>query len=132
MNPQMLQQLLGGQGSPSSPATSGPQASQGGQQGPGAGPSGPPWIPLLDQALSKLANMGVPFASDISNLIMSGGGNPQSWGTLLKAIDAYGKHKQSVQAGNVPQPGQTPQPGPQSPPSQAPQPQGPMAPGMSQ
>ena len=126
MNPQMLQQLLGGQGSPSAPATSGPQAPQGGQAGPQQGPSGPPWIPLLDQALSKLANMGVPFASDISNLIMSGGGSPQTWGTLLKAIDAYGKHKQSVQAGNVPQPG------PQSPPSQAPQPQGPMAPGMSQ
>ena len=124
----MLAQML--QGGPSAPATSGPQqgpppgsqAPQGGQQGP---QSGPPWIPLLDQALSKLANMGVPFASDISNLIMSGGGSPQTWGTLLKAIDAYGKHKQSVQAGNVPQP-QPPQ-GPQPMPSQ-----GPSSPGMTQ
>ena len=89
-------------------------------------------MPLLDQALSKLANMGVPFVSDISHLIMTGGGNPQSWQTLLKAIDAYGKHKQSVQAGNVPQPG--PQPGPQQPPQGPPQmpPQGPSAPGMAQ
>ena len=96
---------------------------QGGQQ------SGPPWIPMLDQALSKMSNLGIPFASDISHMIMSGGGSPQTWGTLLKAIDAYGKHKQSVQAGNVPQPG------PQGPPPGA-QPgmpsQGPMSPGMAQ
>ena len=128
----MLAQMLGGQGGPSSPATAGPQptpgpqAPQGGQQGPGASPSGPPWIPLLDQALSKMSNLGIPFASDISQMIMSGGGSPQTWGTLLKAIDAYGKHKQSVQAGNVPQPG------PQQPPQGPPQPQGPMSPGMSQ
>ena len=126
----LAQMLQGGQGGPSAPATAGPQqgpppgpqAPQGGQQ------SGPPWIPLLDQALSKMSNLGIPFASDISQMIMSGGGSPQTWGTLLKAIDAYGKHKQSVQAGNVPQPG--PQQPPQGPP---PMPsQGPMAPGMTQ
>ena len=123
----MLAQMLGGQGGgPSAPSTSP------GSLPPPQGPSGPPWIPMLDQALSKMSNLGIPFASDISHMIMSGGGSPQTWGTLLKAIDAYGKHKQSVQAGNVPQPGQ---PAPQGPPPGA-QPgmpsQGPMSPGMAQ
>ena len=121
----MLAQMLGGQGGgPSAPSTSPGSLPppQGGQQ------SGPPWIPMLDQALSKMSNLGIPFASDISHMIMTGGGSPQTWGTLLKAIDAYGKHKQSVQAGNVSQPSpqpEQPQQGPQ-------QPQGPMSPGMSQ
>ena len=121
----MLAQMLGGQGGgPSAPSTSP------GSLPPPQGPSGPPWIPMLDQALSKMSNLGIPFASDISHMIMSGGGSPQTWGTLLKAIDAYGKHKQSVQAGNVPQPGPQPQPAPQSPPSMPSQ--GPMSPGMAQ
>jgi hypothetical protein len=98
MDPNMISQLLGGQGTPTPPsgATVGqgtnPQPSQGGQ---------PPWIPLLAQSLDKLANMGVPFVGDIARLVLMGGGTPQTWNTLIKTIDSYGKHKQSVQGASI-------------------------------
>lgn len=59
------------------------------------------FFPLLAEALDKLQNMGVPFVGDITNLLLKGGGSQQSWASLLKAIDAYGKHKNSVVADNV-------------------------------
>ena len=57
--------------------------------------------PLMVEALDKLQNMGIPFVGDIVNLLMKGGGSQQSWQTLLKTIDSYGKHKNSVAADNV-------------------------------
>jgi hypothetical protein len=45
--------------------------------------------------------MGIPFVGDIVHLLTKGGGSVQSWQTLIKTIDAYGKHKNSVVADNV-------------------------------
>ncbi len=110
MDPQILQQLMGAGGTP--PVPQGPPT--GGTQSPPQ-PSGPPWMPLLGQALDKLSNMGVPFVGDIAHLIMVGGGNPQTWQTLLKTIDAYGKHKQSVQGASMGAGPTSPQPPPAPP-----------------
>jgi hypothetical protein len=126
----MLSQLLGGQGG-QPPIPQGPQGPPpgGAPMGQGAAPQGPtsqggqpPWIPLLAQSLDKLANMGVPFAGEIAKLVLMGGGNPQTWQTLIKTIDAYGKHKASVQGASIQ--GATPPP-PQAPPQ-------PMVPGAPQ
>lgn len=97
MDPNMISQLLGGQGTPTPPSAGLPP----GGAPPSNTPSGPPWIPLLGQALDKLANMGVPFAGEIAKLVLMGGGNPQTWQTLIKTIDAYGKHKASVQGASL-------------------------------
>jgi hypothetical protein len=59
------------------------------------------FFPLLAEALDKLQNMGVPFVGDIVHLLTKGGGSVQSWKTLLKTIDDYGKHKDSVIADNI-------------------------------
>ena len=57
--------------------------------------------PYMVEALDKLQNMGIPFVGDIVHLLMKGGGSMQSWQTLLKTIDAYGKHKNALVAENI-------------------------------
>jgi hypothetical protein len=104
MDPNMISQLLGGSGTPVPDSTSimpeMPQEAP--QEAPQAMPeemSDP--SPLMVEALDKLQNMGIPFVGDIVHLLTKGGGSVQSWKTLLKTIDAYGKHKDSVVADNI-------------------------------
>lgn len=63
--------------------------------------SGEDCSPFMVEALDKLQNMGIPFVGDIVHLLMKGGGSMQSWQTLLKTIDAYGKHKNSLVVDNI-------------------------------
>jgi len=99
MDPNMLSQILGQGGGPQMPP---PPPVAGDTQGSAQDASVGDFTPLLVEALDKMANIGIPFVGDITHLLLLGGGNEQTWQTLIKTIDAYGKHKNSVVANNIP------------------------------
>jgi len=97
MDPNMISQLLGGGGVPVPDASQMPQAPD--PQESQATQSDT--MRMLDQALDKMANIGIPFVGDIAHLLLTGG-SQQSWDSLLKTIDSYGKHKNSLVADKIP------------------------------
>lgn len=98
MDPNMISQLLGGSGTPVPTMPDVPQDTGSASDAP-QGPED--CSPLMVEALDKLQNMGIPFVGDIVHLLNKGGGSMQSWKTLIKTIDDYGKHKNAVVAENI-------------------------------